>query len=116
MLKQLFPIIERYRSDFIRLHFHEIEALLPISNRLGEDLSTPQDSLCDGLSLQVFVLYLQKSAAPGRTDIQQAPQKLTLGVCVCRNAHIPIVHVNVLPYRQQQQHRGILCTKRVDAF
>lgn len=42
-LKQLFPIIERYRSDFIRLHFHEIEALLPVSNRLGEDLSTPQD-------------------------------------------------------------------------
>ena len=42
-LKQLFPIIERYRSDFIRLHFHEIEALLPVSNRLGEDLSMPQD-------------------------------------------------------------------------
>lgn len=42
-LKQLFPIIERYRSDFIQLYFHEIEALLPVSNRLGEDLSTPQD-------------------------------------------------------------------------
>lgn len=42
-LKQLFPIIEYYRSDFIRLHLHEIEALLPVSNRLGEDLSAPQD-------------------------------------------------------------------------
>lgn len=42
-LKQLFPIIEHYRSEFIRLHFQEIEALLPVSNRLGEDLSMPQD-------------------------------------------------------------------------
>lgn len=43
-LKQLFPIIERYRSDFIRLHFREIEALLPVPNRLGEDLLNPQDA------------------------------------------------------------------------
>lgn len=42
-LKQLFPIVERYRSDFIRLHFHEIEAMLPVPNRLGEDFSAPQD-------------------------------------------------------------------------
>lgn len=42
-LKQLFPIIERYRSDFIRLHSREIQKLLPIQNVLGEELNTPQD-------------------------------------------------------------------------
>lgn len=42
-LKQLFPVIERYRSDFIRRHFSEIKELLPVQNGLGEDLSAPQD-------------------------------------------------------------------------
>ncbi len=42
-LKQLFPVIESYRLDFICDHFDEIKALLPIQNSLGEDLSTPQD-------------------------------------------------------------------------
>lgn len=42
-LKQLFPIIENYRLNFICDHFDEIKAILPIQNSLGEDLTEPQD-------------------------------------------------------------------------
>ena len=81
-------------------------ALPEIQPRLqGRKVCHIRDALCGGFLLQIFVLYLQKvrAAAPWCTDIQQAPQKLALTVCICRNAHIPVFRVFLQKRPDQKQ-------------
>ena len=61
----------------------------------GRQVSRIGDAFCGDFLLQVRILYLQKVCAdtPWFTDIQQAPQKLPLGVCVCRYPQSPILRV-----------------------
>ena len=61
----------------------------------GRQVSRIGDALCSGFLLQVRILYLQKVCAdtPWFTDIQQATQKLPLGVCVCRYPQFLILRV-----------------------
>ncbi len=51
-VKILFPIIEQYRSGFVKKHEAEIQAALPLQNALGEEIT----SVCDvelGLLIQL---------------------------------------------------------------
>ena len=61
----------------------------------GRQVSRIGDAFCGDFLLQVRILYLQKVCAdtPWFTDIQQAPQKLPLGVCVCRYPQFLILRV-----------------------
>ena len=42
-IKMLFPIIERYRSKFIKQYYQEVSASLPVKNSLGQVIDSPQD-------------------------------------------------------------------------
>ncbi|WP_347553495.1 hypothetical protein [Faecalibacterium sp. OF04-11AC] len=67
-----------------------------VQPRLQErQVSRIGDAFCGSFLLQVRILYLQKVCAdtPWFTDIQQAPQKLSLAVCVCRYPQSLILRV-----------------------
>lgn len=49
-VKQLFPLVEKYRSQFIAKHRAEIERSLPFENAFGEEIHNPQDVELGGLS------------------------------------------------------------------
>lgn len=42
-IKLIFPIIEKYRSKFVKRHHIELLAALPVTNAFGEVISNPQD-------------------------------------------------------------------------
>ncbi len=58
----------------------------------GRKLCNIGDTLCGSFALQIGILYFQKICICilWRTNIHQAPQKLTLTLRFCRNIHIPI--------------------------
>lgn len=52
-IKNLFPVIERYRIHFITDNYPRIKALLPIENSVGEEITEPYDLEIGGLRYMV---------------------------------------------------------------
>jgi len=52
-IKNVFPVIERYRTRFITDNYDRIKSLLPIENNIGEDITEPYDVEIGGLRYMV---------------------------------------------------------------
>ena len=43
-IRMIYPMIEKYRSDFVNQHRRDIQKALPIENDFGERIETPEDA------------------------------------------------------------------------
>lgn len=59
-IKNVFPIIERYRIHFITDNYYQIKSLLPIENNIGEEIKEPFDVEIGGLRYMEQNCGLQK--------------------------------------------------------
>lgn len=85
-IKVLFPILEQYRSGFIRRHLAAIESALPIENKMGEILSSP----CD-VELGMLITLTARGV------IRLSAQEYEMLV-LFRDARNTLAHLKVVPY------------------
>ncbi len=96
-IKILFPIIEQYRSNFIKRHSASIKEALPIQNAFGEEITSPCDVELGMLVALAGQGYLQLS----RTEYG------TLDAF--RNARNTLAHLKSIPYEKVNQIINIEC-------
>ena len=86
-LRMIFPMIERYRMQFIDDHRSDIEKELPITNDFGEVMSVPED-------VEIGLLYtLTKNGAIQMKDNAEFPK-----LRVFKQARNDLAHLTPLTY------------------
>lgn len=90
-IKVLFPIVEKYRSNFIRMHRSSIESALPVQTALGEDITSP----CD-VELGMLV------ALTGRGVIHLTGSEYDMLV-LFRNARNTLAHLRIVPFAEAER-------------
>lgn len=89
-LKTLFPLIEKYRMEFIKKYQKAIEKCLPVKNSNGEDVTVPQDA---ELGLLLYLI------GRGQLDITQAEYKEIVFYRNCRNS---LAHLTTISWDDAQ--------------
>ena len=86
-LRMIFPIVERFRMQFVNAHRSDIEKELPITNDFGEVMSVPED-------VEIGLLYtLTKNGAIQMKDNAEFPK-----LRVFKQARNDLAHLNLLTY------------------
>lgn len=85
-IKTLFPIIEQYRSRFVKKYYQQIKSALPVENAFGESISSP----CN-----VELGTLIQLTAQGIISLSSSEYDL---LDCFRNARNTLAHLRVIPY------------------
>ena len=86
-LIQLFPILERFRMDFVKKHEENLRAELPISNSNGETITDPKD-------LEIGALYAIVTSARS-----YSPDEVE-NIRLCRRVRNLLAHNKTVPYNE----------------
>lgn len=86
-IRMIFPLIERFRMQFIEDHYSDIEKNLPITNDFGEEMKVPED-------VEIGLLY----SLTNKGYIQMKDNAEFPKLRVCKEARNDLAHLNPLEF------------------
>ncbi len=84
----LFPMLERFRADFVEKHNEELTMFLPITNSYGEQVT-------DVCELEIGQLYFITRQNPGKFTSREQEE-----IFLCRRVRNLLAHVRAVPYEE----------------